>query len=104
MQNLLCGLTLAMALGAVAGPLALEEDAETGGLVSVKIAGDAAEMNWIRRADGKEFAWIGPNYRWGTGTPTTRSGRSSTICGSSRHAKCFDRRRTRRWQSLSVAF
>ena len=68
MQNLLCGLTLAMTLGAVAGPLAIDEDATTGGLVSVKIAGDETEMNWIRPADGKEFAWIGPNYRWGTGT------------------------------------
>ena len=59
---------LALTLGAVAGPLVLEEDAETGGLVSVKIEGDETSMNWIRRADGKAFAWIGPNCRWGTGT------------------------------------
>ena len=68
MKNLVGGLFLAMAYVGVAGPLVVEEDAETGGLVSVRIAGDRSEMNWIHRADGKTFAWIGSGYRWGTGT------------------------------------
>ena len=55
MRNLMCGLALATAFGAVAGTVTLEEDAATGGLVSVKIAGDEAEMNWIRPFAAK--AW-----------------------------------------------
>ena len=68
MCRMVCAIVLAAASAAVAGTLLLEEDAETGGLLSLRIAGDGTAMNWIHRADGRTFAWIGTNYQWGTGT------------------------------------
>lgn len=43
-------------------------DSTTGGIKAMHIAGDEHRMNWVHDADGKTFAWIGPQYMWGTGT------------------------------------
>ena len=69
-----------------ASALAVETDAVTGGIRELRIAGDESGMNWVRRADGVEFKWIGPEYMWGTGTlkvdgrPTAWS--RASACGS----------------------
>lgn len=58
------------AFGAWGAGLEISEDGTTGGLSAIRIAGDAARMNWINPADGTELARVGSQYKWGTGALT----------------------------------
>lgn len=39
-----------------------------GSITNLFIAGDVHRMNWVHSADGVQYAWIGSQYAWGTGT------------------------------------
>ena len=39
----------------------------TGAIDELKIEGDSLAMNWTVSPDGKQYAWIGPEYAWGLG-------------------------------------
>ena len=43
-------------------------DEETGGLISVGISDDSADMNWIQGDGCTNMPWVTSEYRWGTGT------------------------------------
>ena len=37
-------------------------------ITNLTVVGDAHAMNWVQSADNRQYAWIGPEYAWGTGT------------------------------------
>jgi len=39
-----------------------------GAITNLTVAGDAKDMNWVHSADNRQYAWIGSEYAWGTGT------------------------------------
>jgi len=49
-------------------PLKAVRDAATGAITNLSVVGDANAMNWVHAADGRQYAWIGPKYAWGTGS------------------------------------
>lgn len=36
-------------------------------ITNLSVIGDASGMNWVHSADNRQYAWIGPQYAWGTG-------------------------------------
>ena len=75
------GMTLGPARPDLPGLRVIRDQAEN--ITNLCVVGDAAAMNWVHSADGRQYPWIGSRYAWGTGTlkvdgravPWARAGR-----------------------------
>lgn len=41
---------------------------DDGNITNLCVVGDATRMNWVHAADRRQYAWIGPEYAWGSGS------------------------------------
>ena len=55
----------------------VKTNASTGALSELRIQGDEHDMNWLVKADGSQYSWIGENYGWGLGYFTVVKNRES---------------------------
>ena len=60
-------ISVIMASAAEAQDIRIETDPESGGVLSMKIETDKSGMNWLMRADGSQYEWVGQQYEWGLG-------------------------------------